>query len=614
MSNQDRNIKTVLGIYQNKESFNKDTFVRLELSSKTNLVKPDKNIFVLNNIDQFNLERNGSNCYRINGKLEFITSNTLTGGWNDIPEDSDWDPKVLDEDFIGMNWILQLTYPATTDPDKEITSKTLTGTKISTANEGVQLDSITSINITGRREQILLKTVQRHGVGNIGEYVYIRPDGLNGLEYLGFHRVIDFEVGNEEYGLVLDTPFTTATFDGVVKRVFEPSLEDVNFINTTNVEQIKPTNEDGTLFAPNLGYTKIFSDSHGLRLGDFVDVRFNQFSELNGLYKIEAIPDLDSFVVKHNLSVTSSNTIDISSLGVGVTLEYRSVGGTPSEYYFRKFEIMTDLKDYEVYSAAYSKDLFIDGVSNNVDQFHFNKDIDVSNYRDNLGRPLSEIYLTVTKRASNGDGTNYNGYRLWGSVSSILEESSTTLPFDSSGPYVFETMSWWQSTPENVSGLISYPNPETRIYGDFVEYNRSQLTEKVLSHIAHRFAPSRVIPGTSNFDGGVGEGYYYLPHNKIQIREFSDIIETVPNKSDEIFPDYVQINNNGTVSWRDLLDIGFFEVGNKGVDHPFVNGCNYIYNNYAIYIRRQRPADPIDVSIEDTTTFVEIDPNSSSKC
>ena len=200
MSNQDKNIKTVLGIYQNKESFNKDTFIRLELSSKTNLVKPDKNIFVLNLLDQFDLERNTSNCYRINGKLQVITSNTFYSGWYTIPTSMDWDPIPLDEDLIGLNWVLQITYPYSIDDTKEMTNKTLTGTKVSVVNRGVQLDSVTEINITGRRPQSLLRTVQRHGVSDIGEYVYIKPDSTNGPEYLGFHRVIDFEVGNEEYG------------------------------------------------------------------------------------------------------------------------------------------------------------------------------------------------------------------------------------------------------------------------------------------------------------------------------------------------------------------------------------------------------------------------------
>ena len=284
-------------------------------------------------------------------------------------------------------------------------------------------------------------------------------------------------------------------------------------------------------------------------------------------------------------------------------MSYRLISGTPSEYYFRKFKVLTNLKDYEVYNAGYSKNVFSDGISNDVDQFHFNKDIDVSGLVDNLGRPLTELYLTITKRASNGGNTN-NAFKGWGSVVSTLEENRSIVPYNNSN-ITIETVSWWVDTPSNVSGSVENSNLGDIMYGDLVEYNRAFLKETVLSKTIHRFAPARLLlnaqgNATGDYDGGVGEGYYYFPNNKIQIRKFSDVIETSVNKSDQTFPDYSQINPEGTVSWRDLLGIGFFEAGTNGVDHPFVNGCNYIYNNYSIYIRRQRPADATDINIEDT--------------
>ena len=57
-----------------------------------------------------------------------------------------------------------------------------------------------------------------------------------------------------------------------------------------------------------------------------------------------------------------------------------------------------------------------------------------------------------------------------------------------------------------------------------------------------------------------------------------------------MFPIYAQVNNDSTVSWRDLLDIGFFqptETGRIGVDYPFVNFRHYLFGEYPIYIRRQ---------------------------
>jgi hypothetical protein len=72
----------------------------------------------------------------------------------------------------------------------------------------------------------------------------------------------------------------------------------------------------------------------------------------------------------------------------------------------------------------------------------------------------------------------------------------------------------------------------------------------------------------------------------------------VDNKPDELYPSYAQINYDGTVSWRDILDIGYFEDGINGVDYPFVNGCHYLFDNYTIYIRSQLPTNFIDVDTE----------------
>jgi hypothetical protein len=75
----------------------------------------------------------------------------------------------------------------------------------------------------------------------------------------------------------------------------------------------------------------------------------------------------------------------------------RVYGGQDSEYYFRKFrKIKTritnviGIDDYETYKLSFSENSFSDSIS----QFVFNEDIDISELTDNLGRPLTELYLT----------------------------------------------------------------------------------------------------------------------------------------------------------------------------------------------------------------------------
>ena len=91
------------------------------------------------------------------------------------------------------------------------------------------------------------------------------------------------------------------------------------------------------------------------------------------------------------------------------------------------------------------------------------------------------------------------------------------------------------------------------------------------------------------------------------------VIETVKNKTNEIFPDYVQINNDATVSWRDLLSIGFFENnGTKtlGVDYPFVNGKHYLFGEYPIYIRKQLSTELIQTELN-LNKFIGYNTNST---
>lgn len=589
MSNQDYNIKTVLGIYKNKVSINKDTFVGLELVNKTRLTEQDKNVHIVNNVDRFNYERNTSGKYRINGRLEIVTGNVNSFAFNYFPAESDWNLEELDTNQITKNWIIQLTYPYSNDVTTDIITSTSTGVKTSKPDKGVQILSMTPVDYTGRRTKVLLRTVQKHGILNVGEFIYITPD--NGiLNYLGFHKVLDFEFGNEERGLILETPYEGTIDIGNVKRVFEPSTNDTLYLDAISLVQISKCDSQGTTIGA-LNHTKIYDTNHGLRLGDYIDLRFNSLSPINGIHKVVAIPNSNEFVIRYELPFANVGPVNITDLSATAELRYRRIDGTPSDYYFRKFKILTDLKDYEIYKAAYSVNIFSDEFTNKLSLFHFNKNVDVTDLRDNLNRPLSELYLTVTRRSN-----------PFSDVISISEENSSLVPISSSdGPIVLETLSYWTT---NGVGSIQRPNSGDTLYGDFVEYNSSFLQENVLSKVVNRFGVSR-YNSTSNTYYDNGDGYYYLPHNKIQIRKYSTTIETVDNKPDEEYPEYAQLNNNGTVSWRDLLDIGFYDTVTNGVDYPFVNGCHYLYDNYTIYIRRQLQPNLNDVRIRETD-FVKV--------
>lgn len=597
MSNQDYNIKRLLGIYKNKTSINVDSYAGIELSNKSRQVEPDQNVYIVNSNDRFNQERNSSGCYRISGKLDILTTNIYSQAFNNFPSEDSWNPTILDSNLITKNWVLQITYPFESDPNREIVSRETDGDRISVAEKGLQIKSVTKINITGGIDQILLRTIQKHGVSEIGEYVHITPNqGV--INYLGLHKVIGFEVGNEDRGLILETTYQGDVFYGNVKRVFEPSLEDTLFLNSTNIQVLSRCDSNGGITS--FDHTKIYSNNHDIRIGEWVDIRFNNFNDMNGIFKVVAVPNNNEFVIKYNFPSTDYTPFNPTSIYPGTQLNYKVLNGMPSNYYFRKFKILTNLNDYEVYKCGFSTNIFPDDFSNKLSLFHFDKNIDVTDLRDNLGRPLSEIYLTITKRSN-----------PFGDVTSILEDNSDVVPLNSyMGPIILHTLSYWDSSNE---GTVQY-NKGDIIYGDFVEYNEAFLSEKTLAKVINRFGVSQVDSTATNYTTD-GPGYYYYQHNKIQLRKFSTVIETVDNRSDEIYPDYAQINYDGTVSWRDVLEIGYFEDGINGVDYPFMNGCHYLFDNYTIYIRSQLPTNYVDVNTDQVSYVKTTNANSiGTKC
>lgn len=654
MSNVDYNIKFLTPSLKNALALPEQSFIPLEIKSKRALLEPDKKVNVIDAFEQTNIERNEVKKYRLNGKLNILTDNTIIPGnslGGVIPEDA-WSPEEVDNLFLPRTWVFQITYPKYKNNFRLVHTAGFPNTTINTstkAHRGFQIKElipystssgpIEEVPTQGIKYKVLIRTSQRHGVDNIGDFIYLSPitnfidNNVNTYDYIGYHRVFDFEIGNEEYGIILDLEYKIPTdpngsevlappFFGLGKTVFEPSADDIVFLGSKDITGLQRCDKKGQQINPTtLTYIKIFSQSHGLRVNDFVEIRDNIVDPINNLYKIISTPNVDEFVIQYNYT-SIDNTTDI----INRDLKYRFSDGVPSEYYYRDLEVLTEIKDCEVYKAGFSINLFDDPYSPSTYLYHFDRDVDVENLKDNLNRPLSELYLTTTKRSSCRDGGNFDGFPGWGNTYSILDTNKNIQKPNLDGdPMVLQVLSYWNDTEDggdpNTAGSISKPNVGSRYIGDFVSYNRATLSEKVLSNATGRFGVSQEIKlyntdGTIQIDPETGNqavtysdenGYTYQLHQKIKIREYSDAIETVPNKDNEIYPDYAQINNNGTISWRDLLSIGFLEVSENrtlGVDYPFVNGRHYLYTDTPIYIRKQLPTQ-IGEEILSRTKYVK---------
>ena len=246
----------------------------------------------------------------------------------------------------------------------------------------------------------------------------------------------------------------------------------------------------------------------------------------------------------------------------------------------------TDI-DYSIYPLAFSNTVFND---QNY-QITFNNEVDVEGIKDNLGRPLSELFLTFVKtRDNNFMSSVKSGLDLEYLSGNLLDEelsnirrihNGTTSPFQTHTPLPGET------------NIIMNPiNIDDEFYGDVVEYNKTELVENILSDVLHRFNTSNRDGSTQNQDYAKGprrEGYMYKPHHQIPIRLYSSFIEQGYTATTGNIPDYSEKLNGGKYIWRDLLSIGVPLANGETLEYPFTNNSHYIYDNICFVMKRQDP-------------------------
>lgn len=244
--------------------------------------------------------------------------------------------------------------------------------------------------------------------------------------------------------------------------------------------------------------------------------------------------------------------------------------GYECKYYYRKFRKIEGLKS-SISRLAFAGTVYGDDVT----QIVFTDDIDVKGLKDNLGRDLTEIYLTILKsnrgheewykaNVVNSDKVEYS--HVFGEVSSGFD-----LPYD----FKPETSNLFivrqqhnvdnERLPNEVEVPASAPKLESNItrdmdefMGDLVEFDPGRLEETVLTSVMHRFNTAQretlnseykkiyyddvmmdgydgnkygtdqsnyytsivqniINEGFANIDP---EGYIYKPHHRIKIGEF----------------------------------------------------------------------------------------------
>jgi len=349
---------------------------------------------------------------------------------------------------------------------------------------------------------------------------------------------------------------------------------------------------------------------HGLNASEFVELYTTTGVPLNyngnNLFQVTSLG---------NVGYGSNNYIfNISNIGfIGTTfqtsvqgfmkrvLNNNNINETRSEYYVRRHKIITDPNCSVLTNAGFEQNIFNANPKFEIyaltptQQFRssvkedsqsytltFNCDIDVSLYRDNQKRPLTQLFFTTVWRGYFGwtrnmkQGWDFNiplranaGAQPWWDQSNPL--SNTNIPQLSYnvgpiGPFFYNDV------------LVSGDTLD----GDFCEWNNYDQTERVISEHIHKIKfngnwfsiISNYLPPTNQY------GYFYKPHAPIQIREFSNYVEEGSSSKVVDIPDWAYFSQlSNSFRWRDIYPYGLTDEDGFGVDYPFLNGKHYPYVN-----------------------------------
>jgi hypothetical protein len=275
---------------------------------------------------------------------------------------------------------------------------------------------------------------------------------------------------------------------------------------------------------------------------------------------------------------------------------------TTSEYYVRCHKVLTKNTHADITKLAYEtnpfpvkKQLEYSALTpNNVQRvsikdgnttvgFSFDKDIDISSLRDNLDRPITELFVTILNK----------GYMGWFNNPYVSNNNTGVQVGWELNFLEDEIDEWWDIN--NTSNRDDIPNGSYvkngntfhynenleighKLMGGICEFNKYNQKEVVLSNISHKISYNPQVFDNNSINT-LPSGYAFNPHYSVPIRVYSDYIELGDENSVDLVPDYAFLSKyEKQWRWRDLYPYGYKDSDGNGLDNPFLNGCHYPFS------------------------------------
>ena len=580
-----------------------DLNLSVKLENDETLIREGDKDIVLNLADLFNDERNKSINYKIYGKIKMVFRNMYSG-------------------FTEYNPLLKNLY--------------LTGD-----GTGSDIGFVPYNEFAFLRNDVL-REVSTPSSGSVisAPTVSILPNN----RYIGHTSTTVIEAPYKNWNMYLTYVYGQDT--GFTMNYTLSDQTNYNFVAG-----------NGIPFRVTTGDTYITLTSpveHGMSQGEYIILSGGTYTSFSGIttgktfYTIPITPSTEQFRTFYIDNIGDENynsekyVINIlrSEFTSGTTLssvvlgrrckDINDISGTTSTYYVHKHKTLTTIDDYILDKVGFESSIFEDErkilfenplqendilVERNRQEsllFDFKKTFTLSGLTNNLNYTPTEVYVSMIFRNENGFfdyppkiGYKFNFHDSWidnqfdGSTSREVFSGTTTPTRTFTG-----NTSGYTFTGGNLTGLTK----GTILTGAFVEYNRNEIKERIISETFHKFSHIKKTSDARNlfnhnqdqpsfYSGattGNTVGYYYQPHYRVKLRELSPYIEN--SKLDASQPNtLINLPENAFYDekeklwkWRDVYDHGFLDQEGNGTNFPFMNNMHYVVKNINFYLRNEK--------------------------
>lgn len=498
-------LKLVLEENRNKRSTNKDFYQSLNFE-RSSMMLPISDINnVVNTYQVFENERDSSTKFSLNITLNPIMSNVLTNKLTEVTRKED--KKILfgNERLNAIQTINDNLYEYKLGYD--IMDNNFM--RIDTFKNGNTLNDFTGTTLYGVKkiEESInsniddtngwLGIINKTKINNVKMFhnkkACEKIDLFPSRDYLLFKQNYINNKMRDNWDYVLTYPSENYYSSNLVT-----SEQGINGIPVTNCYII---NNNGNKF---LCITTAYN--HGLNFGDVIKIKNNSISD-NKTYLVYDIGDINRNNKNNSLLIDANKYQNISMYENTNNFRIVKVINTSdSEYYIRKFKKLPNLSDiivkineenideiidnastefsYESYQPSFSRNIYNDPIF----QIQYTDEIDLSFIKDNLNRPISEIYLTVIKKNVIDDYRNEPSKMFTELVSGINESAGVTgysniriINGVTNDEMPIETKI--TKTGTTINGIHNFDY----FLGDIVEYNKASIKENKLEDIQYRF-------------------------------------------------------------------------------------------------------------------------------